>query len=67
MKHLSSNMGIWFEQELQDVLRAILQTSTGITDHVLNEKATIYQAGFTAAVQAIAVALGVSLDQEFKS
>ena len=54
---LASGMGIWFEQQLVDMLTALRQTSGGITTLLNTEQAQLYQAGFDAAINAMAVGI----------
>lgn len=50
-------MGIWFENELRNLLIATRQTSAGITTMLQTDQAALYQAGFDAAINAIAFAI----------
>ena len=55
--HLSSGMGIWFEQHLKDLLIATRQTAAGITTLLNTEQAALYQRGFDDAINAVALAI----------
>lgn len=59
MKHLSSGMGIWFEQQIADLLRAVSSATTDVLQIVPTDEAKIYQAGFDAAITAMARGFGV--------
>lgn len=58
-KPLASGNGIWFEQQIADLLRAVSSATNDVLQSVPTPEAKIYQAGFDAAIAAMARGFGV--------
>ena len=56
---LASNMGIWFEQDIQNLLRAAQVTSLAATTLAGTPEAETFQRGFDDAIKALAIGFGV--------
>lgn len=56
---LSSGMGIWFEHQIVDLLRAVDFANANVITLVPTPEAKLYQMGFEAAIEAVARGFGV--------
>lgn len=53
---------VFFREDIKNVLRSIDSANACLADHVPTSQVAIYRAGFTAALQAVALAFDVRLD-----
>jgi len=59
-KRLSSGIGVWFEQEIENALQAIDAANLDVAEFVPTQEMRLYRKGYAAAINAIAAALGVN-------
>ena len=59
-KRLSSGIGVWFEQEIENTLQAIDAANLDVAEFVPTQEMRIYRKGYAAAINAVAAALGLN-------
>ena len=62
--NLSSGIGVWFEQEIENVIRSIDESNSDVADAIPTAEMAVYRRGFRAAVNAMAVAFGLNYRSE---
>ena len=59
-KRLASGIGVWFEQEIENALRAIDIANEDVANLVPTPEMQVYRKGYTAAINALAATFGVN-------
>jgi len=56
----SHGLGVWFKDEIKNTLLALDAANLDIAQHVDTPEMRLYRKGYEAAIQAMAVAFGIS-------
>lgn len=59
-KRLASGIGVWFEQEIENALRAVDLANEDVASLVPTAEMQIYRRGYVAAINALAATFGVN-------
>ena len=58
--HTSRNLGIWFADEIENILVAVDKANQDVAKHVDTPEMHLYRLGYQAAIEAIATAFGIA-------
>ena len=56
----SHGLGVWFKDEIKNTLLALDAANLDIAQHIDTPEMRLYREGYEAAIQAMAIAFGVS-------
>ncbi len=59
-KRLSSGIGVWFEKEIENALKAIDFANKDVSELVPTPEMQVYRQGYQAAINAMAASFGVN-------
>lgn len=58
--HTNRNLGIWFADEIKNILVAVDKANQDVAKHVDTPEMALYRLGYRAAIEAIATAFGIA-------
>jgi hypothetical protein len=59
-RRLASGIGVYFEKEIENALRAVDEANNDIAKVINTREMDIYRKGFSAAIDAVAVTFGLN-------